>query len=150
MKITTRGRYALRVMVDLAEHPCENCISLRDIAIRQGISQKYLESIVSVLVRNGLLDSVHGKDGGYRLTRPAKDYSVGEILRLSEGSLVPVSCLDCSGEDPCGRVEDCKTRAVWDNLTALINDYLDSVSIADLIDSGAEKEGGGADGPGPR
>lgn len=132
MKISTRGRYALRLMVDLAEHPGESCVSLKEVSERQGISQKYLESIVAVLVKNSLLDSVHGKGGGYRLNRDASEYKVGEILRLSEGSLDPVVCADCSG-DQCGKNGECRTRDMWDNLSRLINEYLDSVSIADLM-----------------
>ena len=118
--------------MDLAENSGENCVSLKEISERQGISQKYLESIVSVLVKNGLLDSVHGKGGGYKLNRTAEEYKVGEILRLAEGSLSPVECTDCSG-DLCGKNGECKTRDMWDNLTKLINNYLDSVSVADLM-----------------
>lgn len=132
MKISTRGRYALRLMVDLAEHPEANCISLKDISERQGISLKYLESIVSGLVRSGLLDSVHGKGGGYRLNRAPGDYKVGEILRIAEGDLAPVSCEACSGEQ-CSHIGECKTKNMWDTLGELINNYLDGISLADLL-----------------
>lgn len=132
MKISTKGRYALRVMVDLAAHPQGSCISLKEIAERQGISQKYLESIASLLVKSDLLDSVQGKSGGYVLNRPPEDYGVGEILRVAEGSLTPVDCEICGG-DKCGKSGDCRTRDMWDNLSRLINDYLDGISVADLL-----------------
>ena len=132
MMISTRGRYALRVMIDLAEHIDEGYIPLQTIAKRQGISEKYLESIISVLSKAGLVDGLRGKGGGYRLNRPAADYSVGQILRLTEGSLAPVTCLE-SEENPCPRAGQCTTLPMWEKLDALINDYLDSVSLADLL-----------------
>ena len=134
--ISTRGRYALRVMIDLAEHIDEGYIPLQTIAKRQGISEKYLESIIAVLARAGLVEGQRGKGGGYRLSRELKDYSVGEIVRLTEGSLAPVSCLE--GENTCPRADKCLSLPVWEKLDALINDYLDSVSLADLL-----AEGGG-------
>ena len=134
--ISTRGRYALRVMIDLAEHIDEGYIPLQTIAKRQGISEKYLESIIAVLARAGLVEGQRGKGGGYRLSRELKDYSVGEIVRLTEGSLAPVSCLE--GEDTCPRADKCLSLPVWEKLDTLINDYLDSVSLADLL-----AEGGG-------
>ena len=132
MMISTKGRYALRVMVDLAEHAAEGYIPLQTIAKRQGISEKYLESILAVLSKAGLLDAVRGKGGGYVLTRPPEQYTVGEILRLTEGSLAPVACLDgdCKG---CSRSDECPTLDVWKNLDKLINDYLDGVTLDQLV-----------------
>ena len=136
MRISTKGRYALRVMVDLAEQDPERFVRLQEIADRQGISEKYLEGIVVKLSRAGDLVSARGKGGGYRLSRELKDYSVGEIVRLTEGSLAPVSCLE--GENTCPRADKCLSLPVWEKLDTLINDYLDSVSLADLL-----AEGGG-------
>ena len=136
MVISSKGRYALRVMIDLAEHIDEGYIPLQTIAKRQGISEKYLESIIAVLARAGLVEGQRGKGGGYRLSRELKDYSVGEIVRLTEGSLAPVSCLE--GENTCPRADKCLSLPVWEKLDTLINDYLDSVSLADLL-----AEGGG-------
>jgi Rrf2 family protein len=133
MKISTKGRYALRVMLDLAEQNTDAYLPLKDIAKRTNTSQKYLESIMAVLSKNGLVDGVHGKGGGYRLTRAPKEYFVGEILRLMEGSLAPVACLEC-GAEPCEYAGECKTLPMWDRLDRLVNDYLDSVSIADLLE----------------
>ena len=127
MMISTRGRYALRVMTDLAEHPDAGYIPLRQIAQRQDISEKYLESILKALVHGGLLEGVRGKGGGYRLTRPAEQVTVGNILRLTEDSLAPVACLD-AGAAPCPRAAACRTR-----LDTLINDFFDGVALADLI-----------------
>ena len=130
--ISTKGRYALRFLVDIAEHQAEGYVPLKDVAERQGISEKYLESIVKTLVRADVLTGLRGKGGGYRLSRELKDYSVGEILRLSEGSLAPVACLD--GEvNRCPRAEKCQTLPVWEKLDELINGYLDSISLADLL-----------------
>ena len=109
MLVSTRGRYALRVMLELAQHGRDCYTALSSIASEQGISGKYLESIISTLSKGGLVEGVRGKGGGYRLTRPPEDYSVGEILRLAEGSLAPVACLDC-GSDPCARAGSCRTR----------------------------------------
>lgn len=132
MLISTKGRYALRVMIDLAEHISEEFISLKEIADRQEISEKYLESIIALLVKGRLVEGVRGKGGGYRLCRPAKDYSVGEILRLAEGSLAPVACLE-SEENTCPRAGMCQTLPVWEMLGTLIQGYLDSVSLEDLL-----------------
>lgn len=132
MMISTRGRYALRVMIDLAEQGSTSYIPLKDIVERQNISKKYLEGIMSVLSKNGLIDGVHGKGGGYRLNRSAEEYKVGEILRLTEGSLAPVACLEC-GAAPCERAEDCRTLPMWSKLNDMISHYLDNVSIADLM-----------------
>ena len=134
MMISTKGRYAHRVMVDLAEHQTEGYLPLKEIAERQEISEKYLESILKILVQNRLLTGLRGKGGGYRLNRDAKDYSVGEILRLAEGTLAPVSCLDCK-PNKCERAASCRTLPMWEKLNTLISNYLYSVSLADLIDS---------------
>lgn len=133
MLVSTKGRYALRVMLELAERPTGDYAALGTIAADQGISEKYLESIVAVLSKAGLVDALRGKGGGYRLNRPAKDYSVGEILRLTEGSIAPVSCLECS-PNKCDRADGCKTLPMWEKLNELICGYLDSVTLADLLD----------------
>ncbi|MBQ8210740.1 MAG: RrF2 family transcriptional regulator [Clostridia bacterium] len=132
MMISTRGRYALRVMIDLAEHYNEGYIPMKAVAERQGISLKYLERILPALAKNNLIYGVHGKGGGYKLTREPKDYSVGEILRLTEGDLAPVSCLEC-GAEPCQYTADCRTLPMWIKLNDIVNDYLDSVTVADLM-----------------
>ena len=131
MLISTKGRYALRVMIELASHQENEVVSLPTIAEKQGISEKYLESIIVVLSKAGVIEGLRGKGGGYRLNRAPKDYSVGEILRLTEGSLSPVSCLD---DYKCERAANCKTLPLWEKLNMIICNYLDSVSLADLID----------------
>lgn len=133
MLVSTKGRYALRVMLELAERPEGEYAALATIAEDQGISEKYLESIISVLSRAGLVDALRGKGGGYRLNRPADAYSVGEILRLTEGTLAPVSCLECS-PNKCDRAGACRTLPMWEKLDELINGYLDSVTLADLLE----------------
>lgn len=132
MMISTRGRYALRVMIDLAEHNDGGYTAMKEVAERQEISLKYLEKILPMLVSAKLIEGVHGKGGGYRLTRTPDKYPVGEILRLTEGGLAPVACLEFSAE-PCERTQDCKTLPMWNKLNSIINDYLDSVTIADLM-----------------
>ncbi|MDY2778219.1 MAG: Rrf2 family transcriptional regulator [Collinsella sp.] len=131
MLVSTKGRYALRVMIDLAEHQGEGRVPLREIAERQGVSEKYLENILATLVRNGLLSGMRGKGGGYRLTKAPEDYTAGQILRLTEGSLAPVSCLDgtCKG---CERAFKCPTVGMWSKLDTMISEYLDSVTVSDL------------------
>lgn len=137
MKISTKGRYALRVMIDLAEHNTGEYIPLKDIAERQDISRKYLESIVVILSKAGVVAGLHGKGGGYKLNREPDQYTVGTILKLTEGSLAPVSCLE-SGNNPCKRAAECQTLPIWEHLNQLIDDYLESITIADLVsqDSG--------------
>lgn len=135
MLISTKGRYALRVMTDLAEHPAEGHIPLKEIAQRQEISEKYLEAIIKILVRAKLLSGVRGKGGGYQLTRPPAQYSVGEILRLTEDSLAPVTCLETNAS-PCARAAVCRTLPLWQGLDRVISEYLDSVSLADLLKQG--------------
>ncbi|MGN1331166.1 MAG: RrF2 family transcriptional regulator [Lachnospiraceae bacterium] len=133
MLISTRGRYALRVMIDLAEHTGDIYVPLKDIAQRQDISRKYLESIMTVLSKNDMVEGLHGKGGGYRLVKEPEDYRVGDILRLMENSLAPVSCLG-EDADPCERAAECKTLPMWTKLFHLINDYFDHITVADLAD----------------
>ncbi len=135
MLISTKGRYALRVMIDLAEHQNGGYIPLREIVERQGISQKYLEGIMSQLSRAGFVDGAHGKGGGYRLGTAPDQCRAGDILRLTEGTIAPVACLEC-GAEPCERAGDCRTRPMWTKLDRLIGDFLDSVTIADLMERG--------------
>ena len=137
MLVSTRGRYALRIMMELAKYDRNRYIPLPLIAENQEVSEKYLESIISVLAKAGLVEGLRGKGGGYRLSRELKDYSVGEILRLSEGSLAPVACLDRS-KSGCPRAGKCQTLPMWEKLDSLINGYLDSVSLVDLIHPDAE------------
>lgn len=132
MMISTKGRYALRVMIDLAENDKGDYIAMKQVAERQNISLKYLERILPLLVKNNLVEGVHGKGGGYRLTRSPKDYPVGEILRLTEGDLAPVSCLKCDAE-PCERHMECRTYPMWNELNAIINNYFDNKTIYDLM-----------------
>ncbi|MBQ8664120.1 MAG: RrF2 family transcriptional regulator [Eubacterium sp.] len=132
MMISTRGRYALRVMIDLAENRDRGYIPMKDIANRQGVSLKYLERIVPALAKNNYIEGVQGKGGGYRLTRSPEEYKVGEILRLTEGDLAPVSCLECDAT-PCERVDQCRTINMWSKLNTLINEFFDGVTIADLM-----------------
>ena len=131
MKISAKGRYALRLMVDLAQHENGEWIALKDISLRQGISVKYLEQIVSGLSRAGLLRSSRGASGGYQLTRPAAQYTAGEIIRALEGSLAPVACLE---QEPnrCARREICPTIGLWVGLYVVVNQYLDSYTLADI------------------
>lgn len=134
MMVSTRGRYALRVMIDLAEHREEGYIPLKETAKRQEISEKYLEAILKILVSAGFLTGLRGKGGGYRLTKSPEQYTVGSILRLTEASLAPVSCL-VPGQETCSRMSFCKTYPMWQGLDKLINDYLDGITIADLADT---------------
>lgn len=132
MLISTRGRYALRVLIDLAEQSHSSYIPLKDIAQRQDISQKYIESIMTMLSKNHLVEGVHGKGGGYRLNREPEDYKVGDILRITEGTLAPVTCLQCDAK-PCERAAQCRTLGMWTELHNMITGYLDSVTLADLM-----------------
>ena len=133
MMVSTKGRYALIVCLDLAQQDPEAYISLREVAQRQNISMKYLESIVAMLNRAGLVRSLRGKGGGYRLTKNPEQYTVGSILRLTEESLAPVACLEGTAE-ACPRSQQCRTLALWQGLDKVIHDYLESVTIADLIE----------------
>jgi Rrf2 family protein len=139
MKISTRGRYALRAMIDLAEHHTGAYIPLRDVAGRQDISEKYLESILPALTKAGFVDGLRGKGGGYRLSRPAESYTVGSILRLAEGSLAPVACLDCD-VNTCPRAAQCRTLPMWQRLNDTLNAFFDGITLADLC---REVESGG-------
>lgn len=132
MFISTRGRYALRVMIDLAETSNGEYVPMKTIAERQDISLKYLERILPILKKNGLVEGIQGKGGGYRLCRAPEKYPVGEILRLTEGDLAPVACLEC-GAAPCDRRNECRTIRMWEKLDSLINDYFNGVTIADLM-----------------
>lgn len=136
MLVSTKGRYALRVMIDLAKQQRTEYIPLKEIAARQEISQKYLESIMTVLSKNGFIEASHGKGGGYRLNREPKDYKIKDVLQLTEGSLAPVTCLEC-GARPCEKAEDCPTLPVWEKLHEMIDEYLGSVSLEDLMERGA-------------
>ena len=132
MMVSTRGRYALRMMIDLAENSHDHAyIAMKDIAERLEISKKYMEQIMPVLVKNGLVEGLQGQGGGYRLTRRHEDYRVGEILRLTEGDLAPVSCL--SGDSPCTRSGGCRTIAMWSRFNKLTNDFFDGITVADLM-----------------
>ena len=130
--ISTKGRYALRVLADMAEHQSDGYLPLKEIAQRQDISEKYLESIVKLLVKGGVLKGLRGKGGGYRLNKSPDQYTVGGILRMTEGSLAPVACLE-PGAAPCGRMSVCPTLSMWQGLDRVINEYLDSYTIADLM-----------------
>ena len=133
MKISTKGRYALRMLLDLAEHDRDGFIALRDIAARQEISKKYLEQIVPILNKAGLLQTNRGFQGGYRLARAPESYTVGEILRATEGSLEPVACLDdCPNR--CSRAAGCATLPVWEGLSRVVNEYLDGITLQDILD----------------
>ena len=131
--ISTRGRYALRVLIDIAENSNGNYITLNDIASRQNISEKYLESILVLLTRGNLLNGLRGKGGGYKLTKAPEEYTMKDILTLTEGGLAPVACLK-DGAKPCVKKNICETLPVWQGLNKVITDYLVGVTLADLID----------------
>ena len=132
MMISTKGRYALRVMVDMAEHQAEGYLPLKEIAERQDISEKYLESILKVLVKHKFLTGLRGKGGGYRLTRVPEQYTVGSIIRLTEGSLAPVACLEEHAEQ-CPRVAQCRTLPMWKAFDRVVNEFFDGYTLADLM-----------------
>lgn len=138
MMISTRGRYALRVMIDLAEHSPEGFIPMKEVAARQGISLKYLEQIVPALSKNGLIIGVQGKGGGYRLVREPEEYSVGEILRLTD-ELAPVACLEC-GAEPCEKRDNCRTIAMWSRFYDMTNEYFDGIKLSSLVSGEMEKQ----------
>lgn len=133
MLISSKGRYAIRVILDLAEHSDGQFIPLKDIAARQEISQKYMESIMTLLSKNGFVEAMHGKGGGYCLNKPASDYKIGDILRLTEGTLAPVTCLQEEAQ-ACERATQCKTLPLWIGLDQVIREYLDNISIADILE----------------
>lgn len=132
MLVSTKGRYALRVMIDLAEHQADGFIPLKVIAERQEISEKYLENIIKLLVRAKLLTGVRGKGGGYRLAKAPEQYTVESILRITEESMAPVSCLDANA-DACSRSAECRTLPMWRGLDKLITEYFESITLADLM-----------------
>lgn len=132
MMISTKGRYALRVMVDLAENGQGGYVPLKEIAGRQDISLKYLEKILPVLVRSGMVEGIQGKRGGYRLTVDPEKCRIGDVLRLTEGTLAPVACLQC-GAEPCERRSFCRTLPLWEELGQAVSDFLDGKTLADLI-----------------
>lgn len=131
MKISTKGRYALRVMVDLAMNDNGNFISLKDIATRQEISNKYLEQIIAMLNKKGYLETARGNNGGYKLAKKPSEYKIGDILRATEGDLTPIYCLTEEGE--CSRKENCKTHSFWKGLDNVIGNYVDSKTLEDLM-----------------
>lgn len=130
--ISTRGRYALRVMMDIARNQQEGYVPMKDVANRQGLSLKYLEQILPALTKNKIVEGVHGKGGGYRLCRKPEEYTIGDILRVTEVELAPVSCL-AAGAEACERRDACETIEFWEGLNTLVNDYLDSKTLADLM-----------------
>ncbi|MDD7334394.1 MAG: Rrf2 family transcriptional regulator [Lachnospiraceae bacterium] len=140
MKISTKGRYALRLMIDLAMNSIGEPVSLKDVAKRQGISEKYLEQIISVLNRAGYVKSIRGAQGGYLLRRAPEEYTVGMILRLTEGSLAPVTCVE-DRDFPCERQENCVTVILWKKINDAINSVVDSITLQDLVDWQNEKNG---------
>ena len=135
MMVSTKGRYALRIMIDLAQHYDGGYVSLSDIAKRQYVSLKYLEAIVSVLNKAGFVESLRGKDGGYRLTRDPKEYTIGSILKLTEGSLAPISCSEfgSAGGQACEQAGNCITFPMWRHLDEIIDGYLEHITLFDLI-----------------
>lgn len=132
MIVSTKGRYSLRVMVDLAEQNSDSYVPLKDIVKRQGLSLKYLETIMTTLSKTGLVMAAHGKGGGYKLAKAPEEYKVGDILRVTENSVVPAACAQCVGED-CPRKGDCRTLPFWEKLNDVVNECIDSVTLADLM-----------------
>lgn len=136
MKISTKGRYALRMLIELAAHP-EGYVSLKEISEHQGISKKYLEQIVPMLNKAGILRTNRGNKGGYMLAKPAHECTVGDVLRATEGSLAPVSCLEYEVND-CPRADICATLFVWEGLQKAVTEYLDSITVQDIIDRSSD------------
>lgn len=139
MKISTKGRYALRMMVDLAEHQNDGYVALKDIAKRQNISKKYLEQIVPLFNKSDVLKTNRGYQGGYMLAKAPDKYTVGDILRLAEGSLAPVACVEQNAAE-CPRSAECPTLPIWQGLNKVINDYLDNITLQDVIDMQRERQ----------
>ncbi len=131
MKISTKGRYALRLMLDLALHNTGEPVSLKDIAVRQGVSDKYLEQIISALNKAKFVKSIRGAQGGYILTKEPEEYTVGMILRLMEGSLAPVACVE--DDSSCEMLDSCATKIVWQKINEAVNDVVDHMTLADLM-----------------
>ena len=130
--ISTKGRYAIRVLIDLAEHSSGNYVPMKDVARRQGLSLKYLERIMPVLTKNHIIEGVHGKGGGYRLSKSPEEYTAGEILKLTETHFAPVACLE-DGAPPCSRAENCPTLSMWKGYYKLTEDYFNGIRLSDLI-----------------
>lgn len=139
MMISTRGRYALRVMIDLAEHSGDGYIAMRTVAERQDISLKYLEKILPLLVAEKMIEGVHGKGGGYKLTRSPSEYRVGAILRLTDGNLAPVACLECDAAE-CEKASECRTLPMWKELHKRVCDYLDGITLEELLNNGTKND----------
>ena len=135
MIVSTKGRYALRVMVCLADSPEGAYVPLKEIAENEGISQKYLESIMTILSKANFVDAVHGKGGGYRLNRKPEEYTVGSILKLTEGSLAAVSCT-AQGASACSRTTCCQTLPMWEKLEKMIDEFFEGITLADLLKEG--------------
>lgn len=138
MKVSTKGRYALRLMIDIALHSNGEYVSLKDISRRQEISVKYLEQIVSAICSAGFLKSTRGSQGGYMLAKEPRDYTLGEIIRVTEGTLSPVSCLD-DNPSLCHRSSECPTLEFWKGLNKVINDYVDSITLEDIVEQQMEQ-----------
>ena len=138
MKISTKGRYAVRLLLDIAMNDEVEPVRLKDVAERQDISMKYLEQIISTLVRAGFVKSIRGPQGGYRLSKTPKEYTIGMILRQVEGSLAPVACLDHTPVE-CERSRECETLPIWQGLYKVINNYLDGITLQDILDSQFER-----------
>lgn len=132
MKISTKGRYALRIMIDLAQHTQDTAIPLKEISERQGITLKYMEQIMPLLTRAGYVRGFRGNNGGYLLSRDPKDYRIGDILRTVEGPLAPIACLE-DVPNRCERQDTCTTLKFWEGLYQSINDYVDGVTLADMV-----------------
>ena len=139
MMISTKGRYGLRIMLDISQQNSDEFISLKSISERQGISMKYMEIIVAALNKNGLLKSQRGKDGGYKLTKSPEEYTVGEIIRATEGQLTSVSCPDCGHDDKtCENSANCLTLPIWRKLDMMINSCLDEIRLTDVLNGAVE------------
>jgi Rrf2 family protein len=134
MQISSKGRYALRFLLDLCQHQGDGCAPLKAIAERQDISKKYLEHVIALLTPTGMLKVTRGYQGGYRLNKKPADITVADVLRITEGTLAPVPCLDDS-TTPCARQEDCMTRGVWEGLEHVITDYLEGITLQDILDT---------------
>ena len=140
MKISTKGRYALRMLIDLAEHKESGYISLKDVAKRQQISKKYLEQIIPIFNHTGMLLTNRGAQGGYKLARKPEQYTVAEVLRLTEGSIAPVACLDQEPNE-CERSAECVTLPIWQGLYDVITEYLEGITLQDILDKEQERHG---------
>lgn len=136
--ISTKGRYALRVLLDLAQNRDEGYIPMKEVAHRQNLSLKYIERIMPTLTKNDLVHGIHGKGGGYRLTKEPQDYRIGDILRLAEGDLAPVACLTCNAQT-CERAEFCPTLPMWKEFHSMVNRYFDGITLADLMQDNNKK-----------